>query len=454
MKTLVKIPRRLFEHAKEDLSRPHAFACERVGFFSTRRSVTDSGTLVHCIAYHAVADEHYVEDDSVGARIGSRAITDAMTRAMTDSVGQLHVHRHGGRGLPRPSFTDDDELSPLARSFVNANRSEASGWMILGDNDAYTRLTMPPHSEVVVACPVTIVGAPVIVNRRNTQPGLSGFIGKLIGKRRAAGNRRYARQSFLGSDSESIIANAVVGIVGLGGGGSHIVQQLAHLGFKRFILCDHDRISNSNLNRLVGATCADVRAKRLKADIASRTILKLHRDAHINAPGHKWEDMIDDLLTCDVVVGCVDTFATRRDVEAFCRQHMIPYVDVGMDVHSMATGQFEIDGQVILSLPGEPCMHCMGFLNEIVLSQEAAKYGAAGDNPQVVWSNGLLCSAAVGIVVDLLTDWSKTLRGPRYLALQGRALTLQPDKRIAALSGHDCKHYPLTQIGDPLFTAL
>ena len=35
---------------------------------------------------------------------------------------------------------------------------------------------------------------------------------------------RYLRQSFLGADSERILRDTIVGIAGLGGGGSHTGQ--------------------------------------------------------------------------------------------------------------------------------------------------------------------------------------------------------------------------------------
>ena len=456
MKTLLKIPRELFDQAKADLLRRHSFAAERVGFFSVRCSKTNSLTLIHCIAYHTVADHHYIDDDSVGARIGSHAITEAMTRAVTDSVGQIHVHWHGGKGLPYPSPTDCDELPPLAGSFRNANKSEVHGWMILGESDAYAWLLFPNNPDAVIESPVSIVGSPMILNRRDTSPNATNILARLVDRltRKTTKPARYSRQSFLGNSSEHIIAHSVIGIIGLGGGGSHVVQQLGHLGFKHFVLCDHDVITETNLNRLVGGSSADVRATRLKTTIAERNIRKLHKNAHVIGSGKKWEDMIEDLLGCDLIVGCVDSYSARRDIEAFCRRHLIPYVDVGMDVHKMPNKQFEIDGQVILSMPGKPCMHCMGFLNEMTLAEEAAKYGDAGSKPQVVWSNGVLCSAAVGIIVDLLTNWSGTLRSPVYLAFKGSSLSLETDKRIAALRGVCCKHYPAAQLGDPVFKVL
>jgi hypothetical protein len=453
MKTTVKIPRNLFEQAKADLVRLHPFASERVGFFSTRCSKTKGTTLVHCIAYSPVDDAHYLDDETVGARIGPDAITQAMARSLNLSVGQLHVHYHGGRGLPYPSQTDSRELPLLPGSFRNANSAESHGWMILGENDAFASLLLPESANAVSGLPVSIVGFPTVVNQRGHTPNLGNLFPRLIArlKNRRRKEDRYSRQSFLGGNSEAIIAQTVVGVVGLGGGGSHIVQQLAHLGFKNFVLCDDDVISISNLNRLIGGTRVDVRAKRLKTVIAERAIRRLHKNAGIICPGVKWEESVEDLIGCDLIVGCVDKFSTRRDMEAFCRRHIIPYLDVGMDVHELANGQFEIDGQVILSMPGKPCMHCMGFLNENALALEAAKYDAAGAQPQVVWSNGLLCSAAVGVVVDLLTDWSRTLREPVYLAFKGSSLSLSTDNRMTALRGVTCRHYPLSKAGDAVF---
>ncbi len=69
---------------------------------------------------------------------------------------------------------------------------------------------------------------------------------------------RFSRQSFLGNGAEDALAAAKVAIVGLGGGGSHVAQQLAHVGFRHFKLFDGDLIEDSNLNRLVGGTEIDV----------------------------------------------------------------------------------------------------------------------------------------------------------------------------------------------------
>ncbi len=46
-----------------------------------------------------------------------------------------------------------------------------------------------------------------------------------------------------------------------------------------------------------------------------------------------------------------DSFIEREQLERFARRHLIPYIDIGMDVHELGGEQyFLIGGQVILSI--------------------------------------------------------------------------------------------------------
>jgi molybdopterin-synthase adenylyltransferase len=251
--------------------------------------------------------------------------------------------------------------------------------------------------------------------------------------------------------NRSVIEDAKIGIAGLGGGGSHIVQQLAHIGFQDYVLCDKDRVDYSNLNRLVGATVQDYRKKRLKIEVASRVIKKLQPNAVVDDHPGNWEDKLSALRSCDLIVGCLDGYIARRDLEAFCRGRLIPLVDIGMDVHRLEETGYEIYGQVILSMPGCSCLRCLGFITDEKLAEEGQAYGEAGHRPQVVWPNGALASAAVGIMVDLLTNWSGKTTAPLYLEYRGSIQTLARNSVSEALAAACCPHYPLSQCGDSQF---
>lgn len=262
---------------------------------------------------------------------------------------------------------------------------------------------------------------------------------------------RLERQSFLGANSENILRSATVGIVGAGGGGSHIVQQFAHMGVGGYVIADPDFIEDTNTNRLIGGTLDDVAAARPKVDIAARMIRGLQPDVRIVLVPGKWQDAVDDFKQCDVIVGAVDSFKDRDELERFARRHLIPYVDIGMDVHAIGSAGHLVTGQVILSMPGEPCLRCCGLITDERLTQEAQRYGAAGSRPQVVWSNGVLASTAVSIVTQILTPWYERPPAFMFFDYDGNKGSITPNKRMAMLKGCACSHHPIDETGDPLF---
>jgi hypothetical protein len=260
---------------------------------------------------------------------------------------------------------------------------------------------------------------------------------------------KYKRQSFLGEGSEAVHANCVAGLVGLGGGGSHIAQQLAHLGIENFHLFDPDRVDESNLNRLVGATPKDAIKSSLKTAVAKRLIKAINPRADVKTINKKWQEGQLQLRGCDVIFGCLDTYRDRSELETIARRYLIPYVDIGMDVHSVA-GEFVVTGQVILSMPGELCMRCLGFLRDELLEREAANYGDAGGRPQVVWANGMLASAAVGIYTQLFTPWHRKHEPTFYLEYEGNAQTVTRSNRLECVQARACGHFSAHDgLGDP-----
>lgn len=258
------------------------------------------------------------------------------------------------------------------------------------------------------------------------------------------------RQSFLGADSEERLNDVTVAIAGLGGGGSHTAQQLAHVGVGGFVLVDDDRIDDTNLNRLVGGTRQDVIDAWLKVDIAARLIRAVNPNARITCVPRKWQDAISEITGVDAVFGCVDSVRAKDELEAFCRRLLIPYIDQGMDVHEVGDG-FLVAGQVVLSVPGAPCLRCLGVITDEALEEEARNYGAAGGKPQVVWPNGVLASTAVGLFMQTVTPWFTPENLGECLEYDGNLHTVQPSDRMRRRRDHPCPHRSTQDIGDPMF---
>jgi molybdopterin-synthase adenylyltransferase len=260
------------------------------------------------------------------------------------------------------------------------------------------------------------------------------------------------RQSFLGAKSSDVLLNTRVAIIGLGGGGSHIAQQLAHIGVGNFLLLDPDKLEDTNLNRLVGARFADVQENAPKVFIAKRAIESVNPMARVVAAMSLWEQQALALQDCEVIFGCIDSLIGRSGLEAFARRYLIPLIDIGMDVHR-AGCEYTITGQVALSMPGLPCLKCMGLLRDELLRREAQKYGGAGSRPQVVWPNAILASTAVGLFMQLMTPWFNNKALSPLLEYDGNRQTLQESSKLPYLPAR-CPHYAHSgNLGDPFWRA-
>jgi hypothetical protein len=163
MKVEIRIPSTIRAEAMKDLARPHRFAFERVGFLATRTTLLGPDHhLVLVTGYHPVPDEHYIDDDSVGACIGGDAIRAAMQRVIDEGNGQLHVHLHDHTGPTGPSSTDRKGLPPVVRSLATVGPSQASGYFILSSDSAWAELRVPGVAEPVPATKITSVGFPLL----------------------------------------------------------------------------------------------------------------------------------------------------------------------------------------------------------------------------------------------------------------------------------------------------
>ena len=70
----------------------------------------------------------------------------------------------------------------------------------------------------------------------------------------------YDRQiRMFGKVGQTLLAKCRVAIIGLGGVGSLVAENLSRLGVGEFCLIDDDHVEESNLSRTFGATISDAR---------------------------------------------------------------------------------------------------------------------------------------------------------------------------------------------------
>lgn len=82
-----------------------------------------------------------------------------------------------------------------------------------------------------------------------------------------------------GAAGQRILNDLTVAVVGVGGTGSVVVEELARLGVGRLHLIDPEQVERTNLNRLMGAEQKDV--DRPKVEVASEASQRAKRDIEV-----------------------------------------------------------------------------------------------------------------------------------------------------------------------------
>lgn len=222
---------------------------------------------------------------------------------------------------------------------------------------------------------------------------------------------RYERQLRLfGEDGQEKIRESYVAIVGAGGLGSHLIQQLAFLGVGKFAVIDPDELQETDLNRLIGSRPDDITGRVKKVDIAKRLVHSIEPSADVAAIP---KDLIDEvsfsaIKKASCVFGCVDNDGARLVLNELCTAFEIPYFDLASDIENK-TG-LVYGGRVFVNLDNLGCLYCYGLIDPLqaradLISPEAkmdetAIYGIPKESlnrigPSVVSINGVIASLAV-----------------------------------------------------------
>lgn len=144
MKSQLKLIDALLREIHSDLSRPHAFAAERVGFLTCGVAYAADNTLILLGSrWHPVADEDYLDDRTVGASIGPSAFRKILQYAYREPVSVFHVHRHDHRGRPEFSPTDTRSAREYVPGFFNVRRSHPHGAIVLSIDEAAGHIWLP-----------------------------------------------------------------------------------------------------------------------------------------------------------------------------------------------------------------------------------------------------------------------------------------------------------------------
>ena len=240
-------------------------------------------------------------------------------------------------------------------------------------------------------------------------------------------NDRFDRNiRFFGEAGQQLIEACSVAIVGIGGLGTHIVQQLALLGVGKLVLIDSEELDVTNLNRYVGTRAEDPIPGTPKVEIGERLAKSINPQIQIAKVYNSLvsQAAFNGVIHSDYVFGCLDREGARLILNELCAAYSRPYFDLASEI--IPGDRVEYGGRIYIAWDGQGCIACSGVLDNDEAQSDlsgpegqrnrAALYGIKPEllgktGPSVVSINGVVASLAVTEFMVAVTE----IRSPNRL---------------------------------------
>jgi hypothetical protein len=260
-------------------------------------------------------------------------------------------------------------------------------------------------------------------------------------------NSRFDRSiRFFGKEGQEKLRSTKVTIVGVGGIGGHVAQQLALIGLHSIALIDAEELEETNRNRYVTARVLDKIPGTSKVDIGERLVKEIDPTIVVD---RIQDSLVSDrafraVTRSDYVFGCIDSEGARLVLTELCAAYRVPYLDVASDIEAGAEPRY--GGRVCVAINGDGCLVCLRQLDmgeaqrelggpeaqklkEAIYGVDKRQLGRRG--PSVVSINGVVASLAVTEFMVSVTGVRKPQRLITYRGNMGKVLVStdvpQPD---------------------------
>ena len=390
-----------------------------------------AGTVLAVRELHPLADQDFPPGDHGYRQFAAPALARLGNRAAAEGLSLVTIHSHPG-ARERNALSRDDR------------RAHGRVFPHLLD------ITEAPVVAGVALGQASVAGEVWSAGSKRAPLDRLRIVGPNVGllhpepPRAVAPDKRFDRQVRLFGDTGQARLRALhVAVVGAGGGGSILIEHLAHLGVGTMTAIDFDVVKRHNLSRIMGASDADSRASVKKVEVAKRVVAAVDPGIDFRSVDGDIADLATaELLThVDYILLATDTATARLVANAVAQTFLIPLIQIGAKVETRTGGKIEqIYTAVRPVFPRRGCLACNGLIDPIALQREAAtpaereNQNYLGDpeviDPSVTTLNAAAASGALNILLmSVIGQAADELASHRItLTRDGTVLTLQ-DKR-------------------------
>lgn len=258
----------------------------------------------------------------------------------------------------------------------------------------------------------------------------------------------------LGLDTlRQVMTGQTIAIIGVGGLGSVIAENLIHTGFQSIHLIDPDRVEITNLNRIVGAYYSDVEENRFKVDVVKQHLQRINPNARVEGHtiGIENEDAVPVLLQSDWMIVATDNHASRYHAQRIALDLALPLISAGVNITVEDQQIADMSGEVIIAKNGDHlCLNCLGRINPTYVAAEEQRGQFIGDElirrgyvagqevkePAVKTLNAIVGAMAVEVLLNQYTQ--RQAQNPILVFENNQAMSIYPDLESADQRNRDC----------------
>jgi len=259
-------------------------------------------------------------------------------------------------------------------------------------------------------------------------------------------NRHDRNIRFFGAEGQRILRASVAAIMGCGGLGQHVIQQLAYLGVKKLIVIDDEELSETNKNRYVLAWEEDPVPGSRKVDLVKRTVALIDSTIEVVVihASLRSKDAFDAMKAADVIFGCLDDDGPRFILNEYALAYGKPYFDLASDTENQ---DFLIYGGRVayVSLDEPGCLVCMDILDMNAVAKFLSSDDAKRDRQRIYGVDQSDLDEAGPSVVSLngmeyMLQVTGIRRAKRKLEYRGNMGIVALKNEVHASDCHFCNH--------------
>lgn len=299
--------------------------------------------LVKDVIY--VGTEDIEQSTAVSMNIKSQAYLRAIKRADNEKLNFVFMHSHPD-GFDSFSIQDDMEEKKLFKTAYNRIHHDAI------------------HASLVMTKDALPKGRVWFDDMTNVPLSKVSVVGKSFRYRLDPDNAKEDTSIFdrqvraFGEASQKLLGQLRIGVVGVGGTGSSVLEQLVRLGVRDIVIADGDIFDRTNCNRVYGSSTCD--HGKAKVDIAERSALSKGLGVKITklARSITFKKALEQFKSCDVIFACTDDEWGRSLLTRLSIYYHIPVIDMGVKIDSSNSIIKSIEGRVTTLYPGTGCLFC------------------------------------------------------------------------------------------------